>query len=97
MSYYEKYIKQYQKTPRGKFGVQKANAKRRGIPWELTFEEWWDIWQQSGQWPNRGQDSSQFCMARKHDLGPYSVDNVKIITMKANSRYTAKRMHFKIN
>jgi hypothetical protein len=96
MSYYEKYIKQYQKTPKGKYGVQRANAKRRGISWEFTFETWWKLWQESGKWDLRGTESHQYCMARVHDEGPYSPDNVLIRTMASNSRdCILHNMHFK--
>lgn len=33
------YIREYQKTLRGKYCMYKASAKQRGIPFELTFEE----------------------------------------------------------
>lgn len=97
MSYYEKYVKNYQKTPKGKFITQRANAKRRGVDWQLTFEQWWEIWEKSGKWGQRGTDAKQYCMCRKHYLGPYSVDNVEIKTMMSNSSYVMKRYHHKIN
>lgn len=88
MSYYEKYVKNYQKTPKGKYIRQRANAKQRGINWELSWEEWWDIWQKSGKWEQRGTGSNDYCMARKFDDGPYSRENVVIKTMADNSRET---------
>lgn len=84
--YYEKYVKDYQKTPKGKFIRQKTNAKRRGIPWEMTFEEWWSIWEKSGKWEQRGQGPYNYCMSRKFDQGPYSVNNVTITTSRKNSQ-----------
>ncbi len=84
-NYYEKYIKEYQKTPKGKFVRQKANARRCGIPWELSFEEWWKIWEDSGKWEERGKTSLDYVMARKLDAGGYSVDNVHIISSRKNS------------
>jgi hypothetical protein len=83
-AYYEKYVKAYQQTPKGKFITQRANAKRRGVAWELTFEQWWQIWQESGKWEQRGTDSKQYCMARIHDEGPYAIGNVSIRTMRSN-------------
>lgn len=83
---YEKYVKEQQKTPKGKFRTQRANAKRRNIPWLLTFEEWWDIWQKSGKWDQRGTGANQYCMARILDCGAYKKGNVKITTMKKNSQ-----------
>ncbi|WNG71736.1 hypothetical protein [Cupriavidus gilardii] len=32
-------------APRAAFEMQKRNAQSRGIGWELTFEQWWEIWE----------------------------------------------------
>lgn len=86
MSYYEDYVKQYQKTPMGKYIRQRANANRRGIRWEFTFDTWWNTWQASGKWEQRGTQSDQYCMSRILDDGPYSPSNVRIQTMRKNSQ-----------
>jgi hypothetical protein len=65
---------------------QRAGAKSRGVDWELTFEEWSDIWLASGHWAERGTGPTEYCMARRLDLGGYTADNVKIITNKENVR-----------
>lgn len=70
-------------TPRGKFSVQKRKAKQRGIPWELTFEQWWSLWQDSGRWDERNQTG--YVMCRTNDEGPYALDNVRIDTAGNNS------------
>ena len=61
-----------------KYNVHKAQAKHRGIDFDLTFEEWLSIWTASGQLENRGKKVGQFVMSRKNDIGPYSVENVFI-------------------
>lgn len=66
------------------FRDHRAGAKRRGIPFELTFEQWLTIWQDSGHLHERGVAGHQYVMARKGDKGPYSVSNVKIVTAKQN-------------
>lgn len=73
----------YEKTPKGKFVRQRSNAKQRGIDWQLTFEEWMDIWNSSGKWGERGNKG--YVMARNFDTGPYAVDNVKIVKTEINS------------
>lgn len=83
---YEKYTKKYEKLPKGKFIRQRANARQRGVGWELTFEQWWDLWEKSGKWEQRGKRSKEYCMARKLDDGPYSLENVYITTNKKNSQ-----------
>lgn len=59
-------------------------AKRDGIEFNLTFDEWWNIWQQSGHWEQRGRGSEKYCMCRKGDVGPYSAENVFIATNAEN-------------
>ncbi len=70
---------------RFKFKCQKSRAKTRGIAWELTLGQWWAIWSASGRWEARGRSSADSAvMARRGDKGPYSVDNVYIITLAEN-------------
>ena len=73
-------------TIANKFKNQRNNANTRGIAWELTIKEWWDIWQESGCWQERGIGSGKYVMARSCDVGSYSKDNVKIITHNDNSK-----------
>lgn len=68
-----------------KFITQKKSAQQRGTPFLLTLKEWWDIWQESGHWKDRGRGSG-YCMARWGDSGPYAIGNVRIILSSENSR-----------
>jgi hypothetical protein len=65
---------------------QKSNAKSRGIPFLLSFEEWIDIWKESGHWSERGPRKGQFVMGRLLDKGGYEKGNVVIITNHHNAR-----------
>lgn len=77
--------KRYANSPLGKYQKHKKNAKRRGITFELTYADWWDIWQRSGRWSERGNGNTEgYVMARKGDTGPYALGNVEIITHGAN-------------
>ena len=67
-----------------KFNAHKSNAKRRGIEFLLTFEQWFDIWQKSGNFDKRGRGADKYCMCRVGDTGSYSVDNVFIGQGKHN-------------
>lgn len=71
--------------PIRRFECQRKSAKVRGIEWRMTFKEWWTIWQESGHWHERGRGKG-YCMARYGDTGPYSADNVEIITIGQNFR-----------
>lgn len=66
------------------FRKQKASAKQRRIEWCLTFAEWWNAWQQSGYWDKRGAGRDRYCMARRGDAGPYSIENVYFCTNEKN-------------
>lgn len=71
--------------PRSAFIRQRANAKTRGIDWELSLWQWWTIWQESGHWHERGRGQG-YGMCRNGDEGPYAVGNVFIAPCFVNSR-----------
>jgi DNA-binding CsgD family transcriptional regulator len=64
---------------------QRESSHKRGIAWEITFPEWWRVWQESGKWPERGRGRDKYCMSRIGDRGPYRADNVAIVTNAQNS------------
>jgi hypothetical protein len=68
--------------PRYRFSKQKAQAGRRGIPFLLTFNQWWRIWRP--HWDGRGRRRGQLVMARNGDTGPYAVGNVEIVPTQVN-------------
>ena len=63
----------------------KADAKRRGIEFLFTFEEWKSWWVETGKWELRGKRSGCYQMCRKNDVGPYATWNVYCDTVEANS------------
>jgi len=86
---YTAYQRDYFKNiPKGVYIRQRANAKRRTIPWEFTFETWWKLWEESGKWDQRGTRRGDYCMGRKNDQGPYHPDNCVIIPFGQNSRFS---------
>lgn len=72
-------------NPLTAFTYQRNHARYRGIPWELKFWDWWQIWQASGKWAQRGREQGSFCMCRRGDTGPYAKDNVYISTADHNT------------
>lgn len=60
---------------RNAYSSQKANAKRRGIGWELTFEQWLTWWGEDLK--NRGVGHDKLQMQRFADTGPYRLDNIR--------------------
>lgn len=81
------------KKLKGAYRFQKSYSKKRvdrngdPIGWEFTFEEWLDVWQSSGKLHLRGTFAGGYVMARNDDIGPYSRDNVKIITHSENCKF----------
>ncbi len=62
----------------------KGLAKSRGVPFELTFEEWYNWWLSTGHYHERGKKKGQYVMARFNDDGAYSLDNIKCILHSEN-------------
>lgn len=70
---------------RQRFIEQRWRATQRKVGWELTFIEWWRIWQKSGLWSVRGRSNGESAvMARFGDEGPYSKENVHITSLSNN-------------
>ena len=68
------------------YDQQKRNAAKRGISYLLTYEDWIKIWFDSGHLGKWGRKKGQYHMARFGDVGPYSIDNIKIVTGNENIR-----------
>lgn len=89
--------KRYEKTPKGRYMRQKVNARARGIAFQLSFTEWWDIWQVSGKWSERGTKGYNYVMCRMSDAGAYQVGNVYIGLSRGNvaerNRLQAQKKH----
>lgn len=82
-----KYLERMQKAslashskPLGRYNGHKSNAKRRGVDFRFTFEEWWEIWKP--HWKERGLGGLVMC--RHNDQGAYEVGNVRIDTCSNN-------------
>ena len=68
----------------------KADAKRRGIDFLFTFEEWKQWWIETGRWELRGRRAGCYQMCRKGDSGPYAPWNIYCDTIEANSKLPHK-------
>lgn len=73
-----------------KYRQHKSNAKRRGIEFDFTFEEWWDVW--APHYANRGTGPGNLQMCRTRDEGPYKAGNVRIDTRESNSKEAVQTM-----
>lgn len=73
------------------YRCQRGNARRRGIAWEMTFREWWEVWEASGKWGVRGRSKGGWVMGRRGDVGPYKVGNVYICDHSENAQVRSSR------
>lgn len=79
-----------------KYHEHGAGACRRKIDFDLTFKEWLRIWLSSGHIHERGVKRGEYVMGRNGDKGPYTIDNVRIITCSENSKEVWKNSGVKI-
>lgn len=68
----------------GAFSQHRRDAKKRGIDFLFTFKKWLKVWEKSGHLHERGCRKGQYVMARHGDVGPYSSNNVMIVTSGQN-------------
>jgi hypothetical protein len=71
---------------KSKFYEHRQNARRRNIEFNLTYDEWMNIWVQSGHWNERGRGLGKYAMCRYGDQGPYEVGNVYIDLCEVNAQ-----------
>jgi hypothetical protein len=68
------------------FGYHRVSARLRGDGWDMTWDEWRDLW--LPVWSQRGRTSSELCMARTDIEKPWHVNNVEIITRREHGQRT---------
>lgn len=79
-------------TPRKAYDDQRRHAADRGIEWQFSYEEWLEMWLESGKWEQRGKERGQYVMSRLGDEGPYSVRNCRIVTVGENNQERLDRV-----
>jgi len=81
--------------PYTQYYLHRRDATRAGFGFELTYAEWQHIWDESGQFYNRGNKHDQYRMERIDQTAPFAVNNVKIIKRKVpdifHRRYATHR------
>ena len=73
-----------------KYYSHRNRAKRANIEWQLTFDEWYNWWQQTGHWNDRGRAGHNYHMCRYNDIGPYALHNIYCDTNSNNVGYANK-------
>jgi len=69
--------------------MAKAQAVFRGEDWDLSFEEYCDIWKD--HWHNRGRKPENVCMTRHDDELGWEKSNIEIISRKEHFLRGAQR------
>jgi hypothetical protein len=64
---------------RGYYIQQKALAKRKGIAFTVSFEDWLEVWQNSGLMHLRARSRRGAVMGRKDDAQPWCKDNLEVL------------------
>jgi len=76
------------------YNGQKANARRRNIDWQFTYESWLEWWGEDIV--NRGLSKDQLVMCRKGDQGPYNPDNCFKASQSQNAKDASLTEKFKL-
>jgi hypothetical protein len=58
----------------------RAQAKFRGETWELSFEQFYELWRD--EWPNRGRQPDNIVMTREDTEGKWNKKNTILMTRK---------------
>lgn len=69
------------------YAQQKRNAGQRGIPFDMTYAQWLEVW--GDKIARRGRGRDDLVMCRTRDEGGYSVGNVRIDSPKGNMQEAA--------
>lgn len=76
--------------PKKAYDDQLRHAVERGIDWQLSYEDWLELWLVSGKWFSRGKKKGQYQMCRYGDAGPYSLKNCYIGSVEQNQEDKTK-------
>lgn len=65
-----------------RFLTTRCQARHRNEPFEITRQQFIDMWLTDDRWQNTGRGSDSFVLTRINRSGAWSLDNVKIVTRK---------------
>jgi len=70
--------------------TDKRDAAGNPVEMKMSFEQWMQVWIDSGKYHLRGKRKGCYVMGRKNDLGHYEVGNVDIIPTEENISFAHK-------
>jgi hypothetical protein len=65
---------------------QKNQAQWREEGWDISFESWKQLWEDSGMWESRGRERGDYCMTRRDWSTPWTRANAQIITRQEHAK-----------
>lgn len=68
-----------------RYTCHRANAKQRGIAFEIEYADWLQWWKDTGHYHERGNKRGQYVMGRIGDVGPYKIGNIICQQAQVNS------------
>jgi len=77
------------------YSGQKWKSKKRGIQFNLTFDEWYNWWLSHGVDKNKPapkKSASTLCMCRYGDKGAYELSNIYCATVSTNVKHQRQNM-----
>lgn len=77
---------------KSRYNDQKGAARKRGIAFNLTFEQWdqWFLNQGIDRNIPQGKDANCWCMCRFNDQGSYDLNNIYLDTNSNNVKLRNK-------
>lgn len=73
------------------FIQQRNQAQWRGEPWQLTFEQWQDLW--FPHWRQRGRGRWDYCMVRRDPSLPWDTANTEVVSRQEHcQRHRARQV-----
>lgn len=69
----------------------KAQAKFRCEHWDLTWDQWWGLWDKSGKWLEKGSRADGYCMMQLDTQVGWTEDNCRIVPRQEHLSSQRKR------
>lgn len=73
----------------------KTNAKRRGIEFKLTLEEFFIFCEETGYMKHKGTEADSMTIDRKRHWEGYHKDNLQVLTLSENVKKGKKEKNLK--
>lgn len=54
---------------------------RRHVQIDITMDQWIGWWVGTGKWKERGRGNDEYCMGRIDYEKPFSLDNIRLMTV----------------